>query len=50
MCVLKECASHLLRNSVFTLRLLQYEELIPYTHLRNLISKVRPVLGEYVSA
>jgi hypothetical protein len=29
---------------------LQYEELIPYTHLRNLISKVRPVLGEYVKA
>ncbi len=29
---------------------LQYEDLIPYTNLRNLISKVRPVLGEYVSA
>lgn len=29
---------------------LQYEELIPYTNLRNLISKVRPVLGEYVKA
>ncbi|HDH06486.1 MAG TPA: addiction module antidote protein, HigA family [Nitrospirae bacterium] len=29
---------------------LQYEELIPYTHLRNLISKVRPVLSEYVKA
>lgn len=29
---------------------LQHEGLIPYTHLRNLISKVRPVLGEYVCA
>ena len=29
---------------------LQYEELIPYTNLRNLISKVRPVLGEHVKA
>ena len=29
---------------------LQYEELIPYTNLRNLISKVRPVLGEYINA
>ena len=29
---------------------LQYEKLIPYTNLRNLIGKVRPILGEYVSA
>ncbi len=29
---------------------LQYEKLIPYTNLRNLISKVRPVFGEYVKA
>ncbi len=27
---------------------LQYEKLIPYTNLRNLISKVRPIFAEYI--